>query len=241
MGSEIINGEWNSSVEETRHASTSANVTTPYVMACLQAATQLALYFFSTAMAPQLLEPKRRAYVLCFYVSAGSSIASLVYLPDLFLKGFELTTFMAEDSLSRFTCVNFIVYLMLDLVVGIMHYPKYLQLITSWIHHPAYIGLLVYACIQQVTLLFMVALPLEIPTLVLSVGTIWPHLRSDMLFGATFLMFRIIYHVLCLSSLYFSDAPQWMWQVCALALVPHCHWFYQWLKKYWLNAKPKQV
>ena len=213
----------------------------PAPLALICAFAQLTLYFLTTTVAPEMLEPKKRAYVMCLYVSIGSSITAFTYLPGLVMNGLDFTSYLTEDTTSRFVTINFITYLVLDLLVGVFHYPKYLQLITSWIHHPAYIILLSYAFHQRVSLLFVISLPLEVPTAILAVGTMWPHLRSDNMFGLAFLVFRICYHMWCLVSLCTQDTPPWMWKICAIALVPHFHWFYTWVSKYWFKsskAKP---
>jgi hypothetical protein len=204
------------------------------------AAVQVLLYVVSTASSPALLQAKKRAYVLCVYSAGYSTVSALVYLPHLFREGLDLDYYMADDALSRFSTIHFATYLALDLAVGSFHYPQYLGLFTSWIHHVAYILLLCYALSEKVTLLFMVALPLEFPTLVLALGSVCPGLRSDYFFGASFFAFRILYHCYTLGALLQNSAPSWMWQICTVALVPHILWFYNWTRKYLLVPGAKK-
>lgn len=184
------------------------------VLVATSAVAQLTLYAGSIALNSSVrLSPKKRAYVLCLYTAAFSTAGALAYAPRLLREGLDLSYYMHDDPLSRFSAVHFATYLVLDLMVGALHYPQYLGIFTGWIHHVVYVAILAFAVQQRVTLLFMAALPLEIPTLVLSAGSVFPALRSDYVFGASFFAFRILYHCYTLAELLTRDAPSWMWQV----------------------------
>jgi hypothetical protein len=44
-----------------------------------------------------------------------------------------------DDRLSRFLCAWFLTFLVLDLAVGVLDYPKDIGMLTGWVHHTAYI------------------------------------------------------------------------------------------------------
>jgi hypothetical protein len=40
----------------------------------------------------------------------------------------------------------------------------------------------------------MTTMPLEVPTMILSLGRVFPQYRQDLAFGLSFFVFRIVYH-----------------------------------------------
>ena len=63
-----------------------------------------------------------------------------------------------------------------------------------WFHHTCYLGFFGWLCAAGYSVGIMTTMPLEIPTMVLSLGRVFPALRQDLAFGASFLVFRIAYH-----------------------------------------------
>ncbi len=114
------------------------------------------------------------------------------------------------------------------------YYPEQIQLLSGWVHHTLYLALMVWALSGHFTAGFCLFLPLELPTFILAMGSIYPERRSDLLFGSTFFATRICYHFTLLQRiLRVGDAapvPIWIPTLAAFAL--HVYWFALWLRGY---------
>ena len=69
----------------------------------------------------------------------------------------------------------------------------------------------------------------EIPTFLLSLGSFDSYFRNDSLFGITFFITRIIYHII-LTWIFRKHSSVLFISLSALGL--HLYWFYTWFKKY---------
>jgi hypothetical protein len=74
-------------------------------------------------------------------------------------------------------------------------------------------------------------LPLEIPTFILAVGSLYPQRRSDGLFGLTFFITRICYHLLLFLLVWEIKDPRLpIWIIVAVTFCLHVYWFSLWVK-----------
>ena len=98
-------------------------------------------------------------------------------------------------------------------------------------HHIFYLGVLAWALSSHFTLGFCLFLPLEIPTFILAVGSLYPQRRSDWLFGLTFFITRICYHLLLFLLVWEIKDPRLpVWVVVAVTFLLHVYWFVLWVK-----------
>ena len=208
-----------------------------------------------------LWREKRLAWIMTLLSAIFASTVSIVYVMDLTIAPetlempFELRHLVDLDSyrintpklmeylfyhdrLSLLSMRFFCTYLSIDTIYMYLYYRN-VSNVVSWIHH---IG---YAIVMATTLLtvapcpmiFVVFFPLEISTLFLASGSIWPRSRQDALFGATFFIFRVIYHgalvVFLLYNLASIRGYRKLYAIGAsMSWVMHCHWFHNWFKKY---------
>jgi len=90
---------------------------------------------------------------------------------------------------------------------------------------------LAWALSSHFTLGFCLFLPLEIPTFILAVGSLYPTRRSDWLFGLTFFITRICYHLLLFLLVWEIKSPRLpVWVVVAVTFSLHIYWFVLWVK-----------
>ena len=107
-------------------------------------------------------------------------------------------------------------------------------------HHVFYLGVLAWALISHFTLGFCLFLPLEIPTFILAVGSLYPQRRSDWLFGLTFFITRICYHLLLFVLVREIRNPRLpLWVVVAVTFWLHVYWFVMWAKG-WARRRKKR-
>lgn len=115
----------------------------------------------------------------------------------------------------------------------VRYYRDQIQLLSGWVHHTLYLALMAWALTSHFTCGFALFLPLELPTFILALGSIYPERRSDLLFGAAFFCTRVCYHALLLQRiLRMADSPVPVWIPTLLAFGLHCWWMALWCRSY---------
>jgi len=170
-----------------------------------------------------ITDEKKLSWALTALVSSVYPFLSLPYLT------YEYCEYLKTDYFSSLAILYFIEYLALDLILGCMYYYKELGLLTSWIHHILYIMYCTHMYFKGYTRAFMPCLLLEVPTSVLSIGRIFPHLRNDGLFGLTFFIFRILYNFFLIVRS--TVDYEFTLVLCAMFCL-HAYWFINWFLKY---------
>ncbi|KAF9295517.1 hypothetical protein BGZ74_010778 [Mortierella antarctica] len=151
----------------------------------------------------------------------------------------SLENFPRESVTSSMSVGYFIAYCILDLILGGLHYPKYVDPLSGYFHHLIYMGLVMRLVSEEKISLFNVCgSPLELSTVFLSSGMIWPERRSDLWFPVTFFTSRILFVIAILHEVQFNmPIPYGGTSVYALALMLHIYWFW----KYFQSVKRKRM
>jgi hypothetical protein len=137
-----------------------------------------------------------------------------------------------EEFESRCIALFFIAANIMDLVIGFIRYPEYLDPLTTIFHHIFYISFMAILLAMSYTRGFLLCFLLEIPTVVLALGSVWPSLRSDLLFGVTFVPTRLVFNAYLAFKLGMMHPEGYVWRVCMCVLGLHIYWFYNWSKTY---------
>jgi len=145
------------------------------------------------------------------------------------------------DNLGLLTCTAFAIANVLDLVYGLIFYRSELTFLTSYFHHTMYIWLMHFAITSNglftttrgpFTTAFLFCAIEEIPTFILGLGSIVPSLRSDLGFGVSFLIFRVIYHIFLIMHEYKYQTFIPMFILLLITFAMHVNWWYGWITKY---------
>ncbi|KAG0766208.1 hypothetical protein G6F16_001078 [Rhizopus arrhizus] len=164
------------------------------------------------------------AYVLTLITSFITSLCSLPLVYTLY-KG-NLSEILVYRTWTVQVTVFFMTFLFLDLVIGSIFYAKKIDPLTGWLHHTVYLMLLIWTIHRQYCSVFVMMCLLEIPTFILSVGSVRNRFRYDYLFAITFVCTRILFHlyvIVCAWQL----KPFGSIMTALTAFWPlHCHWFY---------------
>ncbi|PWZ02423.1 hypothetical protein BCV70DRAFT_157355 [Testicularia cyperi] len=179
---------------------------------------------------------KKRCWILTTLASFVMCLASLPYLYDLVLGGFDLQlikprTKTVAEPLAAF----FVAYLVSDLTLGSIYYRKLINLSSGWIHHIAYTFLFSFWVHKGWAHVAAAAAIFELPTLIMGVASIYPPLRSNMAFSVTFFATRVFYHLallLCSITEHGRAAPgidgSWGPTISLLVTYPmHLWWGYK--------------
>jgi len=191
----------------------------------------LAVFAIGAAIIPPT-DRRRRAWVLTLLSSLGMATAGTfdaIHCLRVGLHAVTLEDGMAvHHGLNVIVSVFFAVSLTSDLVIGMLFYREHLHPLTGWVHHIAYdiiVVLFLRTGTPHVLITFMVE---EIPTVILALGHLVPALRSDRLFGITYLLLRIGYHaVLFVQAVHIRMT--WL-SIVVLTFVMHVYWFIEWVR-----------
>eukprot|EP01038_Epipyxis_sp_PR26KG_P006523 gene6523-8964_t len=193
-------------------------------------------------------DPKKLCWVVSSVNSFCCTVIGIVYLyvkapkyKDFFFYGPEgLLIFHNLDNISALVCLWFTLANIFDIGFGLIYYPKYIQLLTGYIHHSVYIWLMhtavtgngIFLLAKPFAPAFAFMLIEEMPTFFLGLGSMFPNLRTDIGFGSTFFLFRILFHGYMLTYSVFSKAQTVIIVMYTLTLLLHVHWFSTWITKY---------
>ena len=134
---------------------------------------------------PSPADVKRRSWLLS--LAASGTFALLVYpaitLPALaaaFSGPAAFRAFFAvEGPLHRLATLYFLSFLCLDCGIGWLDYRDQLRLDTTWLHHTVIGAFLVVLLRSNACMVFLLAAPFEVPTFILSLGSVLPAYRND--------------------------------------------------------------
>ncbi len=189
------------------------------------------VYYISISNNKKLNE-RQKAYIM----SIKSSIT--LFLLSIFfnIKYFNNYDFNSNDfTVIHLGILNLVAYFFMDCVIGRKEYNKYLLSLSGYIHHIIYIIVSVVCIKLNIIVPYILFLIEELPTLILSLGKFNSKLRSDNLFGMTFFITRIVYHVFLIIMTYRYHILIPILGTLALGL--HTYWFKNWLNKYYFSKK----
>jgi hypothetical protein len=200
-----------------------------------------------------LKDTKRIAWGISLVNSVVLTVGSLVYLiayaipthPQLLSFQPKSEIFYGVSNGGMILCIWFALANILDLLFGLVFYRSKMGLLSSFIHHPVFIWMSLFAgtgnglftsdlpFIQAYNALFLV----EVPTMLLAFGSVWPSLRTDMGFGATFFLFRLVYHGYMMALAVHSGVNTPLLCCFVGPFFLHVFWFSTWLKSYAFGKK----
>ncbi|KAG0285974.1 hypothetical protein BGZ97_007602 [Linnemannia gamsii] len=73
--------------------------------------------------------------------------------------------------------------------------------------------------------------PIEVSTIFLATGHIFPTLRSDVVFATSFFLARIVYPIALLPELFLNVESRLCWKVGTMALLVHVYWFHKFVQQ----------
>lgn len=185
---------------------------------------------------------KKQAWFMMLTASFVLSIAGIYYV----ILGetqnlWTLDYVYGDDRPSRLILLFFLASNIVDLGVGVIYYPEHLHPLTTVFHHFFYMAIIIGLLELKVARGFCFVLPMEIPTFMLSLGTIWSHLRTDLAFGFVFFSIRIVYHLIVVYRLAMLSIEGTVWKLCFSSFPLHAYWFYKWtigtIKRFRAEAK----
>jgi len=200
---------------------------------------------------------KTLAWVISLINSVCMSIVGIIFTyfvictyPEFFLFGNDgLKIWCHKSNLTMLTCIWFAAVNIFDLVFGLIFYRKYLSFTTTYLHHSVF----TWACFAFATGnaivfksrptpgAFALAMLEEIPTAVLAIGSTFPSLRTDIGFGLSFFLFRLVFHGYIWINSFYLGVGYLQNFITTMSMLLHITWFYSWFSKYLKRGKEKAV
>jgi hypothetical protein len=191
-------------------------------------------YSFVKKINPEMTE-KQKAYIISIKNALVMFLIGLYYNNYYFISKLNEESFFnileEKDSinLGKVIVLYFTAYLIMDVLIGRQEYHKYMNTLSGYFHHTVYIIINIVSLYIGVYPLYLLHMLSELPTFLLGIGSFDPDFRNDDLFGATFFLTRIAYH---LFLTYIFRQHTLLFYISLAALGLHCFWFSQWIKKY---------
>lgn len=159
------------------------------------------------------------------------------------------------DNVSVLVMAWFAMFNVFDICFGSLYCFECLDPLTAWVHHPVftwicYIGTTGNGIFYQgrpFASAFMVCCLEEFPTWHLAAGAMFPSLRSDWVFGGSFFVLRICYHLYHAVLCFLNDpSPTWYSittpkMIFLFSILMHLVWFKAWVVKYMIPLLTRKV
>lgn len=202
-------------------------------------------------------DTKRLAWTISLVNSFAMTVVGIIYLWYKFPQFDSIFSYGTNgrdhihsiNNYATLTCLWFGLANAFDLVFGTIFYPKYCGLITAYVHHTVFIWIMwtcttgngFFTTCAPFASLFHLLLIEELPTFLLSLGSMVPSLRTDLGFGVTFFLFRVLYHAYFFAYGLKSGMDAVLVGIFTLTMTLHLNWFYTWISKYAFPAKGKKT
>lgn len=147
-------------------------------------------------------------------------------------QSWDFNHIYGEDFISRCVVLFFASSNVMDLILGTLYYPSQLDPLTSIFHHIFYVTFMLILLQHHYSRGFLLCFVMEVPTGLLALGSVWQQYRTDIGFGVTFLITRVMFNLYLAYRLYSLSPEGMIWRVCASVLCMHLFWFYKWASVY---------
>ena len=184
------------------------------------------------ALEAQIVHEKAKSWII---MMISSTILSFFGCRAYYLTEannlWSLDHIYGEDFISRCVLLFFVSTNIMDLAVGYFYYRKFLDPVTSFCHHTFYLVFMYVLLVHHYSRGFLLCFFMEIPTTILGIGSVYKEYRSDIGFGITFFLCRLLFNAYLAYQLYCLSPEGNIWKTCVFVLLLHCHWFYSWANK----------
>ncbi|PVZ97825.1 hypothetical protein BB558_006200 [Smittium angustum] len=191
----------------------------------------LNLIFFVIQKNQIFTTKKQLAWILTFTTTVTVTVASLPYMYQLFRHNLDITKLVYSDTFSIMICGFFESYLFWDLAIGLRYYKSTFDPFTGYFHHSFYLLLVFFCASKGLSAIFVLFCIMELPTIVLAIGSIRKDLRKDWLFASCFFSTRLLLHVILIYRFYKYSPDRLVWKLIVSSFPLHIYWFSSFIKQ----------
>ena len=166
-------------------------------------AASLFIWVVFTVLEPHVSSKKGKSWIVMLQTSAIlSGFGIHAYLTTEQSGLWKLDHVYDESLISRCVVLFFVSANVMDLFLGVLYYPSFLDPLTTIFHHIFYLVFMAVLLKCNYSRGFLLCFFMEIPTFILALGSAFKELRSDLSFGVSFLITRVIYNAYLAFRLY---------------------------------------
>lgn len=194
-------------------------------------------YKFINTICPDLTE-KQKAYILSIKSSLSMFLIGLYFNYHYFTSKCNETLYFENleskggMNFGKVIVLYFTAYLIMDLYIGHYDYRKYMDNLSGYFHHTIYSLINILSLYIGVFPVYFLNMLSELPTFIMSIGQFDQKFRNDYLFGLTFFLTRILYHIYLTWSFRHNTL---ILCISLAAFCLHVYWFKGWFTKYFLK------
>lgn len=197
------------------------------------AASSLFIWLFFCVVERKVHTQKSKSWIVMLLSSFILSVfgCRAYYLTEK-NQSWDYYSIYGEDFISRCVVLFFATSNVMDLTLGTLYYPSQLDPLTSIFHHIFYVTFMLVLLQQNYSRGFVLCFVMEVPSCLLAIGSVFQQYRTDIGFGITFFMTRLVYNVYLAYRLYNLSPEGMIWRICTGVLCMHLYWFYKWATVY---------
>ena len=190
----------------------------------------ITMYF---TLEKQVVTLKSRSWIIMLLASSVLAPFGAYYAYDVIMNmKWNDEYIYGEDMATRFVILYFTASNIVDFFIGFMRYREHVDPLTTVFHHIFYVIFMLVILSYNYSRGFVICFFMEIPTWFLALGSVWPSLRSDYLFGVSFFLTRVLFNAFQAYKLAQLHNDGYIWKICCMVLCLHLYWFKTWWDKY---------
>lgn len=199
-------------------------------------------YKYINQIRPNLNE-KQKSFILSIKSSLSMFLIGIYFNYHYFTSKlneehfFNVLEEKGSLNLGKVMVLYFTAHLIMDTYIGHKEYKQSMKALSGYFHHAVYTVINILSLYIGVFPLYLLHMLSEIPTFLLGIGSFDSRLRNDNLFGTTFFLTRIVYHII-LTWMFRKHTLLLSLSLAALCL--HIYWFSGWFKKYFAPKSKNQ-
>lgn len=177
------------------------------------------------------LSLKQCAYIVSIRSTGIMFLCGIYFNYIFYLSNYDKDEYInslgwVSHIIGQTSILNFTAYLLMDCYLGYMYYPEFMTSLSGYIHHSIYLVINMCALYTGLYPLYLLYMILELPSFLLNIGSFNNSLRSDKLFGLSFFITRILYHIYLLYVINVNTIT--LFGVPILGI--HIYWFKNWVR-----------
>jgi hypothetical protein len=214
-------------------------ISTSYILILFLSCVEYWFHYSFITYIRKDLTTKQKAYILSLKSSLTLLLIGIYFNYYYFASGFNEENFYnileTKNGLNFgiLVVLYFTAYLIMDVYIGRKEYPEQMKVLSGNFHHIIYTFVNIISLYMGIYPLYLLMMLSEIPTFILALGSFDSQFRNDQLFGITFLLTRIVYHII-LTWIFRKHSMYLYLSLAALGL--HLYWFSNWIKKYGIST-----
>lgn len=177
------------------------------------------------------LSLKQKAYIVSIRSTYLMFLCGVYFNYIFYVSNYDKNVYInslswISDTIAQISILNFTAYLIMDCYLGYTYYPEFMTSLSGYVHHSIYLVINMYALYTGLYPLYLLYMVSELPSFLLNVGSFNKEWRNDILFGLSFFITRILYHIYLLYVININIISVFGIPILGI----HIYWFKNWVR-----------